>query len=204
MFEGADRSGKTTQTVRCVKALRALGHKVAEDCPWRFPDRSTKVGKLIDGYLKDNLELDDRVLHLLFSANRWEKAELIRKAIDRGETVIVDRYAFSGVAYSSAKGLDFEWCKQPDVGLPAPDKVIYLDLSFADASKRGDFGAERYEREILQRAVAKQFVSLRDDSWIVVDANANEDEVFDRVMREVNQVMGMGMGNCESIASLWS
>lgn len=27
---------------------------------------------MIDGYLKNETELDDRAIHLLFSANRWE------------------------------------------------------------------------------------------------------------------------------------
>uniref|UniRef100_T1IR59 Uncharacterized protein n=1 Tax=Strigamia maritima TaxID=126957 RepID=T1IR59_STRMM len=30
----------------------------------------------------------------------------------------MDRYAFSGVAFSAAKdGMDIKWCKQPDEGL---------------------------------------------------------------------------------------
>lgn len=28
-----------------------------------------------------------------------------------GITLIVDRYSYSGVAFSAAKGLDIEWCK---------------------------------------------------------------------------------------------
>lgn len=28
-----------------------------------------------------------------------------------GTTLIVDRYSYSGVAFSAAKGLDIEWCK---------------------------------------------------------------------------------------------
>ena len=28
-----------------------------------------------------------------------------------GTSLIVDRYSYSGVAFSSAKGLDIEWCK---------------------------------------------------------------------------------------------
>lgn len=28
-----------------------------------------------------------------------------------GTTLIIDRYSYSGVAFSSAKGLDFDWCK---------------------------------------------------------------------------------------------
>lgn len=29
---------------------------------------------MIDGYLKSQVEMDDHVIHLLFSANRWEAA----------------------------------------------------------------------------------------------------------------------------------
>lgn len=37
-------------------------------------DRTTPIGKMIDAYLKSESELDDHVIHLLFSANRWELA----------------------------------------------------------------------------------------------------------------------------------
>jgi len=29
---------------------------------------------MIDGYLKSHVDMDDHVIHLLFSANRWEAA----------------------------------------------------------------------------------------------------------------------------------
>lgn len=189
VFEGADRSGKTTQTKLCVESLRASGIPVAEGCPWRFPERTTKTGHLIDAYLQDKADMDDRVLHLLFSANRWEKVDRIRQALSAGETVVVDRYAFSGVAYSAAKGLDAEWCKGPDRGLPAPDVVVYLDLPFEAAEKRGEFGAERYEKEDMQRKVAKQFEAMRDERWTVVDADATEAEVAERVMAAIRPVV---------------
>ena len=35
-------------------------------------DRTTTIGKMIDSYLRSAEDLDDRVIHLLFSANRWE------------------------------------------------------------------------------------------------------------------------------------
>lgn len=45
------------------------------------------------------------------------------------------RYAFSGVAFSAAKpSLDFDWCKECDRGLPAPDAVIFLDIPVEKAS----------------------------------------------------------------------
>ena len=40
---------------------------------WKFPDRQTSTGKLIDSYLNNREELDDAAVHLLYSANRWEK-----------------------------------------------------------------------------------------------------------------------------------
>ena len=114
----------------------------------RFPDRSTNVGQLIDGYLRSGNDLDDRAVHLLFSANRWEAAPSLAQNIADGKTIVCDRYAYSGVAFSSAKNeedrqckggedLSVDWCKSPDVGLPAPDTVIFLDLSQEEAAKRG-------------------------------------------------------------------
>ena len=70
VFEGADRAGKSTQAARLVESLRAQG--VAAEC-WRFPDRTSGCGRMIDAYLKSQAELDDAAVHLLFSANRWEK-----------------------------------------------------------------------------------------------------------------------------------
>ena len=69
-------------------------------------------------------------MHLLFSANRWEAVKSLKARLNSGETLVCDRYAFSGVAFTAAKGtLDLEWCKNPDRGLPAPDAVIYLDVA---------------------------------------------------------------------------
>jgi dTMP kinase len=37
-------------------------------------DRTSPIGRMIDSYLQSQTEMDDHVIHLLFSANRWEKA----------------------------------------------------------------------------------------------------------------------------------
>lgn len=94
-----------------------------------------------------------------------------RKAIEAqlkaGTTLIVDRYAYSGVAFSSAKGLDLEWCKNPDRGLLQPDLVLFLDLPIEEAQKRGGFGDERYETLELQTKVRSKFLELREYPWKV-------------------------------------
>ena len=50
-------------------------------------------------------------------------------------------------------GLSISWCKQPDVGLPKPDLVCFLDVSEEVAMKRADFGGERFELTDFQRKV---------------------------------------------------
>jgi len=116
VFEGCDRSGKTTQVKRLVETLNKTGCTTEM---MRFPDRSTGIGSVINSYLTCSQELDDRAIHLLFSANRWETEKQIQRSLAAGTNIIIDRYAYSGVAFSAAKpGLSLDWCKQPDVGLP--------------------------------------------------------------------------------------
>ena len=91
-----------------------------------FPDRTTPIGHMINDFLKQQTELSNEAVHLLFSANRWEQMQNIKETLEAGTSIVCDRYWYSGVAYSTAKGMDFEWCKNPDKGLIEPDLVIYL------------------------------------------------------------------------------
>ena len=144
LLEGVDRCGKTTQCSLLLKHLLSLSVAAVA---MRFPDRTTNVGQLINGYLASGQDLDDRAVHLLFSANRWEAAPKLAQELADGNTIVCDRYAYSGVAFSSAKtkedrqsqgeDLSVDWCKAPDAGLPAPDTVIFLDLSQEESEKRG-------------------------------------------------------------------
>jgi dTMP kinase len=95
VLEGLDRSGKTTQVGlleqqfvklgRKVKVMRFPGMngalaqvKAADEAHCSHLDRSTPIGQMIDGYLRSQVEMDDHVIHLLFSANRWEAAYVSR------------------------------------------------------------------------------------------------------------------------------
>eukprot|EP00040_Diaphanoeca_grandis_P003315 m.24607 g.24607 ORF g.24607 m.24607 type:complete len:215 (+) comp14676_c0_seq1:71-715(+) len=158
VIEGCDRCGKSTQCARLVERLNA---KKVPTQLLRFPDRTTAIGGMIDSYLRKDIELDDHVIHLLYSANRWESIEGIKKKLEAGTTLVIDRYAFSGVAFSSAKeGMDLDWCKQPDAGLPVPDLLLHLELSSVEAESRGGFGDERYEVTEFQTKVKSQFAKL--------------------------------------------
>ena len=108
LFEGVDRCGKTTQCTRLLEWLRSsMGEEKVEFM--RFPDRTTSIGTTINSYLTNAQEMDDRAIHLLFAANRWEAAANIRQKLAAGVTIVCDRYSYSGVAFTSAKpGMDLD------------------------------------------------------------------------------------------------
>ncbi|ODN02539.1 Thymidylate kinase [Orchesella cincta] len=176
VLEGCDKAGKSTQCRLLVEALKKAG----KPCHlYAFPDRTTEIGKVIDEYLRCTKNLSDEAIHLLFSTNRWEVMPKIRELLLNGESVVLDRYAFSGVAFSAAKGtLDLAWCMGPDVGLPQPDLVCFLNLSKEAASKRGDFGRERYEKTEFQDKVKSIFLKIQDPAyWKIIDADRTKEEV---------------------------
>lgn len=110
LFEGIDRCGKSTQS-----SLLASSLTNAELT--RFPNRESTIGKLINAYLTSGEQMSDETIHLLFSANRWESASILESKLASGTHLVCDRYAYSGVAFSAAKGMDLSWCKSCDSGL---------------------------------------------------------------------------------------
>ncbi|KAJ8933843.1 hypothetical protein NQ314_013765 [Rhamnusium bicolor] len=178
VVEGLDRSGKSTQCKKLVQSLEKHNVKAKLMC---FPDRSTLTGKLIDEYLKNKeCKLNDHAIHLLFSANRWENVDNMKALLDDGVTLILDRYSYSGIAYSAAKkNMSLDWCKYPEIGLPKPDLVFLLTLSNEESLKRPGFGTERYENVEAQRKVAKVYSQLcnENDNWVVINAARSIEEV---------------------------
>ena len=64
--------------------------------------------------------------------------------------------------------MDLEWCREPEIGLPNPDAVLYLTLSPEEAAKRTEFGGERYEQTDFQQKVAENFQVLKEQDWKVL------------------------------------
>ena len=77
--------------------------------------------------------------------------------------MLCDRYYYSGIVYSAAKqnpSLTLSWARAPEVGLPRPDLVLFLDLSEEMAKLRGGWGGELYEKAEMQRRVRDLFWGL--------------------------------------------
>jgi dTMP kinase len=203
VFEGLDRSGKSTQSKLLTSRLEKSG-QVKWMC---FPNRATAVGTLIDMYLRRMIELPDETVHQLFSANRWESVSSIVDSLNSGTSIICDRYAFSGVAYSAAKGLDLSWCQTPDIGLPVPDGVFFLHVDETVGAARANFGDERYENSSMQARVRDEFrqPSIRAGvEWHDVDGARDIQVIHDEICGAVEEIKKADQENrVRPIPRLW-
>ena len=93
------------------------------------------------------------------------------------------------------------WCKVCDKGLIAPDCIIYLDISVEEASKRGNFGEERYEKIDFQNKIREKFMQLKQEdeeskndhvpvpNWHVLDATKSIEEVHKEIVSIVDSTI---------------
>lgn len=200
VMEGCDKTGKSTQARRLVRNLQRHNIKAKY---MSFPDRSTAVGQVINQFLLQQHDLSVQAAHLLFSANRWECHEDMLWSLIGGTTLVVDRYCYSGVAYSIANGLDSDWCKLSDSGLLRPDRVFFLDESTDVSAARDDYGGEVYERPAFQKRVRDAYLTLRDDkNWFMISGGLDINAVEQQILAESLNVV-QTMSNVPLVEMRW-
>lgn len=182
MFEGLDRSGKTTTLAALYERLKGV-YPVEK---LSFPDRKTPIGQLIDKYLRKEIALEDETIHMLFSCDRYEHRKHIEELRSRA-IVLCDRYSMSGVVFSAFKGLDLEWCYSTEQNLPKPDLTVYMDIDIETIQKRNGFGDEVYEKIEVQERVAQYYKQLmgKQDNVLVVDGCKPTSEIVDIIMERI-------------------
>lgn len=195
VIEGTDRCGKSTQV---KKLLEHIGNNKCEEMC--FPDRNTKIGKVINDILVNTTMNDEpmnhQALHLLFSSNRWEKNDHMERILMDSRDIVCSRYFYSGAAYSMAKGLKYDWCIRPERGLVYPDIVFHLKMKNSkELVNREGFGKELYEQEEFQQKVSDSFdVVLKEemDYWkydncgpmfVEIDATLPIEEITSKIIK---------------------
>mmetsp|Transcript_5638 Transcript_5638/g.10266 ORF Transcript_5638/g.10266 Transcript_5638/m.10266 type:complete len:131 (-) Transcript_5638:904-1296(-) len=122
-----------------------------------------------------------------------------------GVTLVIDRYGYSGTAFTTSKnvpGLDLDWCKSTDAGLPAPDALIYLQMPVEETLKRAGFGGERYEKTEFQKEVQKNYERLSSDSWNCLDASKSIEDLQDEALKIALSTIEE-CKNGKSLGKLW-
>ncbi len=194
-FEGGEGAGKSTQIARLAATLRVRSGRAV--CVTREPGGSPRAEEiraaLLSGVAKPHGPFAEA---LLFSAARIDHLDrLIRPALQRGETVLCDRFIDSTRAYQGAAGgLDpglVGALERVVVGPTRPDLTLILDLppetGLARAVARGagqgaGQAADRFEAESLDfhtrlRDAFLAIARAEPERCAVIDAARDPDSV---------------------------
>ena len=151
-IEGTDCSGKQTQSELLAERLRREGVDVIR---YSYPDYDSPTGKIVGGpylgkaYICDGWfpegasNVDPYVAALYYAADRRYNAPKIRKWLDAGKTVLLDRYVQSNMAHQGGKISSlarrrelYKWLENLEyklLELPRPDTTIFLHMPYEAA-----------------------------------------------------------------------
>ena len=190
VFEGGDQAGKKTQSILLEKKLKSAKIKTKL---FSFPDYSTPIGKEIDQYLHGKRKFSPQVIHCLLAANRWEKADEIKKAQQKNSVIIMNRYRESKLVYGLVNGLKLNWLENLDTGLPKSDLVIVLDVPQTESFRRKRLDRDRFEKNrAFSQKISKTYRKVsKQKKWKIVDATKSKHEVHEDIMKIFGKKIGI-------------
>lgn len=191
VLEGLDGVGKTTQVALLSEWLGAQG---ASHIVVREPG-GTPIGEAIRELVLGRTDLivpPESELFLLLAARAALVRDVIRPALERGDTVVADRFALSTLAYQGyGRGIDIARVRAAidlATGGLRPDLCIVLDLPEGESlerQQRSGAGADRIEREgrAFRHTVRDAYLALADSEpgVEVVSAQGMPEEVHARI-----------------------
>jgi dTMP kinase len=160
---------------------------------------SEQIREIIVG--KDNTELVPEAEALLFAAARAQHmSEKIIPAIERGKTVVSDRFIDSNFAYQGyARGLGMDKIMRANelaIGGHMPDMTIYLDIDPEVAFKRiaeNNRETNRLDLESMEfhKKVREGYLTVAEmhpKRYRIINADQTPNEVFEDVVNAIEEL----------------
>ena len=193
VFEGPIGTGKSTQ----YKLLQGT----YSDVFFTREPGGTMYGeelRTLVQYRRD-LEIDPMASALTYMASRANLVGLeIRPRLERGQTVICDRYWPSTYAYQGSEGVkdnDILNLAQIATGGLEPDMYIYIDLSIDKIIGRKSEckDIDRYDemlaknRSFLKRVIDRYKKLMQmSNNWVIIDGVGSIEDVNRRIIDKIN------------------
>lgn len=200
VFEGGEGCGKSTQAALLAEHLGALVTRQPGGTELGARIREILLSA-VPGEHDTTPELDDRAEALLIAADRAQHvAQVIEPALAAGTDVVCDRYIGSSIAYQGhGRGLDVDIVRAVSgwaAGGLWPDLVILLVVPEDVAAQRTGGARDRIEAAGagFHARVAQGFADQaadEPDTWVVVDGTGTVEQVHERVLDAVDDVLGV-------------
>ena len=187
-FEGIDGAGKSTHIDAVAAHLRGAGASVV--CT-REPGGTPLAEQLRDLFLRQPMDSMTESF-LVFAARRDHLQQVIRPALDRGDTVLCDRFSDATFAYQGG-GNGFSWDILSQLedwvqdGLQ-PDLTVWFDLPAAVAAQRRAQAraADRFEQQDLEffervRSAYEARANAASTRFARIDAARDRDAVWQQI-----------------------
>ena len=190
-IEGVEGAGKTTQIHLLAKALND------DVVVTREPGGTPLSEKIRELFLSEYSISATTELLLIAAARRQHLTELINPALEKGKTVICDRFSDATIAYQGfRKGIDLKLVKQVnDIATKGvtPDLTFILDLPPDIGLQRKHDSSEpltRLEFETLtsHQKVREGYLSVANaepERVILIDAQLDVDTIHDILLSEI-------------------
>ncbi len=193
-FEGIDGAGKSSHIGALADWLRQRG---AEVVLTREPGGTPLAETLRGLILHETMDTLTEAL-LVFAARRDHLTQLIVPALQRGATVLCDRFTDASYAYQGGgRGFDRALLAQLESWVQQgrqPDLSLWFDLPAATAAARRSVARtpDRFETQDEAffgrvRAAYAERAAAAADRFAVIDAIGERDEVWARVLQAVSQ-----------------
>ena len=203
VVEGADGSGRSTQTARLVEWLEGGGHATVQV----GLKRSTLVSEELEQAQNGNI-LSRTTLSLFYATDFADQLEnIILPALKAGFIVLADRYIYTLMARDMVRGMDEAWLKNIYGIAPVPDAVFYLNVSPEELVQRNfaknaaldywesgmDLGLSRdlFDSFVkYQTAVQKVFKRLQATyGFTIVNGNRSAEAVNQELRKKTSSVL---------------
>ncbi|OGF82241.1 dTMP kinase [Candidatus Giovannonibacteria bacterium RIFCSPLOWO2_01_FULL_46_13] len=184
VLEGLDGSGESTQASLLKEFLEANNEEVVLT---KEPYVDSESGKKIRMVLEKKTQMGLKELQDLFTENRKEHLDtLIIPSLEKGITVISDRYYFSTFAFGGASGLDVEYLIAQNDKFLQPDLTFILDVNPETSLKRieGRGKPKEFFEEIEKLTKTREFYQTFPERFAnvyLIDGEKTIEKVFEQI-----------------------
>jgi len=195
VFEGIDRSGKSTNSEYALDYLKSKGYSVLAV---REPGGAVVSEKLREIILDPNLDIKPQAELLLFLASRNQFIEeVVKPSLKKYDFVLCDRFNFSTIAYQGfGRGLDIDKIVELDAfarnGFEA-DATLYFDIIMDTFRARARASVDRMEQEkdtFFEKVLnGYKFLAKNEKKCYIIDSTKPLVEVTREVKRTLNQII---------------